>query len=247
MATIRPILLLLLLAWAASAQAEEIEVPYKIVDGKLHVFGHVLQAKEPIPKTSTEEKSYSVIFDRSPSGRWILSGIATPFYYDNTVLWLYDSKRKDAPRRLTGKRLAKHLGKINWHSNTILSITWAGFLDDFLFTEFHSTDDAGFRLILSDMLHYDAERDVYVRIASGMENPATIEVGCVACKGVSPESYKLLLRRPKKAIWVRFRLIDEVRVEGDTVILRHHALHFGGKEGEPRVERYRPKFLRGRK
>ncbi len=171
-------MILLGLCGAASSAVPD-DFRYEIVDGAIVVFGHTLVPGDPLPKAGECDDCgpfHSVNFVRSPAERWVL--IISDVHLANFDAWIFDTKSKAAPKRITDKRRGRHFTGAEWHSDYRLELSFGGMgYSTSLLFDAESSNGAK---VIGDLLLYDAERDVYVRYLHDSETwTKIIEVGPV--------------------------------------------------------------------
>jgi hypothetical protein len=149
------LLIIISLPLFASAYAEEYD--YKVVDGKMHIFGYILEPRYPIKYSSPEEDDDTVIsINPSISGRWII--ICTG-YMEKTEMWLFDTRKKTRPAKIDFQPRGRHISK-KWHNDEIFEIRHTGM--GYWTSDFYRAQDLTKTFQVDSIMLYDLARDIYV-------------------------------------------------------------------------------------
>lgn len=186
------------------------EFDYKVIDGKLHIFGYTLEPKFPIKASSPPEDDDTLIsFNRSPSGRWL---IIRTGYMEKTEMWLYDANNKTKPIKIDLSPRGRHINSM-WYGVDIFEIEHAGM--GYRTSDFYQAQDLGKTFRVDSLLLYDLGMDIYVSFY--MDG---IEVGKGFAKGdLKPERFDIEL--DYKYVSDAMFTIEEVKIQGRRVIVTH--------------------------
>ncbi|MFQ5995008.1 MAG: hypothetical protein ACE5K1_07915 [Acidiferrobacterales bacterium] len=218
---------LALSAFSPPSVSSERDIEYKVLDGKLSVFGHVLNPKYPIPGDDYEGRV--IAFHASPNSKRI---VIQSGYRVEVDLWLYDTETKTRPIRIPSKP-GNHT-TVNWHGNSVFEVFWGGMGYSMSQLFRVAAPQNGKRI--DDMLLYDEQWDVYVSFFT--DDKAGIEVGrAFPERELKPEKIKLDLEYTYVSD-ARFT-IDDVRIVGNKIVVTHTKAN-----GEKVEEAFSSRFLR---
>ncbi len=182
----------LLVSMAASGSANE---NYQVVDNDIVVLGHALTTAEQLPDLSCEEcaGAHNVTVVRSPGADWVL--VVSDVHLSNFDAWILDEHEGSPPIRIAEHRCGRHLSKSQWHGNNIVELTFDGMgLRCTLLTDARNPTEV---LGIDGLLHFDADRDVYVRYEWNVSPGAReIEVGPVFGGNGPIERFPIALDNP---------------------------------------------------
>ena len=199
----------ILVSLASPSSGKEIE--YKVVDGKLAVFGYVLEPKYPIPGDDSEGRV--IAFHPSPDERWV---VIQSGYRVAVDLWLYDTATRAKPVRVASEP-GNHT-TINWHGSKVFEVFWGGM--GYSMSELFRVEHVDRGKRVDDMLLYDDRRDLYVSFLIDEAITTGIEVGrAFAEPGVQPEKFKLDLDYTYVSE-ARFT-IENVKIVGSEIVVTH--------------------------
>ncbi len=186
------------------------EFDYKVIDGKLHIFGYTLEPKFPIKASSPPEDDDTLIsFNQSPSGRWL---IIRTGYMEKTELWLYDAEEESMPMKIDFRPRGRHIFS-RWYGDDIFEIEHAGM--GYRTSDFYQSQDLGKTFRVDSLLLYDPDRDMYVSFYLD-----GIEVGKGFDKGyLKPERFNIEL--DYKYVSDAMFTIEEVKIQDNQVIVVH--------------------------
>ncbi len=131
-----------------------VDIPYTVHEGELHVLGFVLHSKE----ISGKEGEYYVSFKESPGRKWVVIGYDEPF--EKTLIWLYDITGKAAPVPVKAKRVGKHFG-VDWYGDTVFGVYWGGM--GYKTSQLFSVNRPDVYTQIESIIDYDPIRDIYAR------------------------------------------------------------------------------------
>ena len=189
--------------------AEEIE--YDVLDGKLTVFGYMLDPKYPIPGADSEDRF--ITFRQSPNKKWI---VIQSGYRIKVDLWLYNNETKAKPVRIASQP-GNHTA-VNWYGSKVFEIFWGGM--GYSMSQLFQVEDPQIGQQIDDMLLYDYRRDVYVSFFVDDSYSSGIEIGRAFYEPkLKPERFKLNLEYTYVSD-ARFA-INDVRIIRNRVAVTH--------------------------
>lgn len=205
------------------------DIEYKVVDGRLAVFGHVLDPRYPIPGDDYEGRV--IAFHASPDGKRI---VIQSGYRAEVDLWLYNVDAKAKPVRIASQP-GNHT-TVNWYGSRVFEVSWAGM--GYSMSELFRVEDMQRGRQVDDMLLYDVGRDIYVSFVMDDALGAGIELGrAFVGQEREPERFKLKLEYTYVTD-ARFTIKD-VAIEGNKIIVTHTR-----SNGEKVREAFSSDFLR---
>ena len=187
------------------------EFEYEVVEGKLAVFGHVLDPKYPIPSADFEGRV--IAFHISPDEKWIVIQSGSRIKVD---LWLYNTETKAKPVRIVSQP-GNHT-TVCWHGSEVFEIFWGGM--GYSKSQLFQVGDPQIGKQISDMLLYDRQHDVYVSFFIDDSLLSRIEIGRTFDKQkLKPQRFKINLEYTHVSD-ARFA-IDHVKIIGNKVVVTH--------------------------
>jgi hypothetical protein len=195
----------------ASACADEYD--YKVVDGKLHIFGYILEPRYPITSSTPPEDSDTFItIIPSISERWI---IIRTGYMAETEMWLFDTQKKTRPVKLDFQPKGRHIHN-EWQNDEIFEIRHAGM--GYWTSDFYLAGDLTKTFQVDSIMLYDLARDIYVSFY--MDG---IEIGKGFNKGdLKPERFNIDLEY--KYVSEAISTIEDVMIQDPKLIVIHRKL-----------------------
>ena len=226
--------LLVVISSGVPAATKTAKPDYEVVDGAVLVFGHRLETENPLPKIGDCEACGAIGFHRSPDGRWIL--IESDIRFTANDIWLYDTRTGAMPKHVVDKRHGRHL-ETHWLSSRVFEARWSGmgYSRSLLF----DVANPGKGKPLSDLLLYDAERDVYARYRYDAETSAhEVEIGSVFSPGGEAERFGVALdvEYLSDAIFQ----FESIEIDGLDVVVTYDTKARGQVE-----DRFSPRVLSG--
>ena len=200
------------------ANSQDIE--YKVVDGKIVVFGHTLVPREMLPENEVCEECesiHSVGFVRSPDERRVL--IISDVHLANFDAWVFDTQSNAAPIRVADKRRGRHHSQSEWHANDRIELFFGGMgYSRSLFIDVAKPADAR---VIDDPLLYDTDRDVYVRYVYDSDTGTDqIEIGGVFSADRTVERFPIALDNEYQSD-SRF-MIESAEIDGKDLIVTYN-------------------------
>jgi hypothetical protein len=186
------------------------KLSYKVIDGRLSVFGHVLTPRFPVKASDPPEEDDTLVgLHHSPSGRWVIIRTGRRLELE---MWLYDSQTREVPRKILaggGSHVTSY-----WHGDDAFEIRHAGM--GYWKSDFFLSRDLGKTFQVDDLLLYDPERDLYLSFY--MDG---VEVGRGFDRaGSHPERFDIKLEYTYRSD-AAFT-IEAVELRGQHLVVSHH-------------------------
>ncbi len=205
---------------------------YKVVDGKLQVFGYTLEPRFPIKVSSPPEEDDTLIgLISSPSGRRVIIKVGVRLQTD---YWLYDSRKRSTPLKIPAEPRGRHVFT-EWHSDDVFEVQSAGM--GYSVSDLFRADDLTKKTSTDGLLYtLDLERQLYACFYQDEQVVTGVELGKLFAG--KPEKERFPINLDVEYLSDAMLMMEEVEIMGDKLVITHKK-----RDGTSVREEFTPRLL----